>query len=335
MGFTKNTCEEFVEVLASKAPVPGGGGASALVGAVGMALGNMVGSLTVGKKKYADVEADIIALKEKATALQADFLRLVEKDAEVFEPLAKAYGMPRETEEEKAEKARVMAIVLKDACSVPMEIMEKCCEAIDVIEEFAAKGSALAISDAGVGVAFCKGALLGASLNVFINTKSMADKEYAAELNAKADKMIEDYSKKADAIFDAVKTHVNMPSEKRVLTFQGFDIVVPARMHPKQMTEEERKEGEGLQGIPYIFVKRHGAHYMEIHSNSGITRALNNLLEGLPDKLKHQEDVLETLKQRLHDVELDLQTPGETYAAEMQTLKERIEQINEELGLVA
>ena len=204
MGFTQNTCEEFVEVLASKAPVPGGGGASALVGAVGMALGNMVGSLTVGKKKYADVEADIIALKEKATALQDDFLRLVERDAEVFEPLAKAYGMPRETEEEKAKKARVMAIVLKDDCSVQMKKKKKCCEAIDVIEEFAAKGSALAISDAGVGVAFCKGALLGAALNVFINTKSMADKEYAAELNAKADKMIEDYSKKADEIFNAV-----------------------------------------------------------------------------------------------------------------------------------
>ena len=106
MGFTKSSCEEFVDVLASKAPVPGGGGASALVGAIGMALGNMVGSLTVGKKKYADVEADIIALKEKATALQADFLRLVEADAEAFEPLAKAYGMPRETEEEKAEKAK-------------------------------------------------------------------------------------------------------------------------------------------------------------------------------------------------------------------------------------
>ena len=201
MGFTKSSCEEFVDVLASKAPVPGGGGASALVGAIGMALGNMVGSLTVGKKKYADVEADIIALKEKATALQADFLRLVE-------PLAKAYGMPRETEEEKAEKARVMAIVLKDACAVPMEIMEKCCEAIDVIEEFAAKGSALAISDAGVGVTFCKAALLGASLNVFINTKSMADKEYAASLNEKADKMIADYSKKADEIFAAVNARL-------------------------------------------------------------------------------------------------------------------------------
>lgn len=208
MGFTKGTCEEFVDVLASKAPVPGGGGASALVGAIGMALGNMVGSLTVGKKKYADVEADIIALKEKATALQADFLRLVEADAEAFEPLAKAYGMPRETEEEKAEKARVMAIVLKDACAVPMEIMEKCCEAIDVIEEFAAKGSALAISDAGVGVVFCKAALLGASLNVFINTKSMADKEYAASLNEKADKMIADYSKKADEIFAAVNARL-------------------------------------------------------------------------------------------------------------------------------
>lgn len=208
MGFTKGTCEEFVDVLASKAPVPGGGGASALVGAIGMALGNMVGSLTVGKKKYADVEADIIAMKEKATALQADFLRLVEADAEAFEPLSKAYGMPRETEKEKAEKARVMAIVLKDACAVPMEIMEKCCEAIDVIEEFAAKGSALAISDAGVGVVFCKAALLGASLNVFINTKSMADKEYAASLNEKADKMIADYSKKADEIFAAVNARL-------------------------------------------------------------------------------------------------------------------------------
>ncbi len=208
MGFTKSSCEEFVDVLASKAPVPGGGGASALVGAVGMALGNMVGSLTVGKKKYADVEADIIALKEKATALQGEFLRLVEEDAKAFEPLSKAYGMPRATEEEKAEKARVMAIVLKEACAVPMEIMEKCCEAIDVIEEFAAKGSALAISDAGVGVVFCKAALLGASLNVFINTKSMEDKEYAASLNEKADKMITDYSKKADEIFAAVNARL-------------------------------------------------------------------------------------------------------------------------------
>ena len=93
----------------------------------------MVTNLTVGKKKYADVEEEMKELMAKATTLQDELLHLIERDAEVFEPLSKAYGMPRETEEEKAEKARVMEIVLKDACSVPMEIMEKCCEAIDLI----------------------------------------------------------------------------------------------------------------------------------------------------------------------------------------------------------
>ena len=204
MGFSTVPCNEFVEVLASKAPVPGGGGASALVGAIGTALGNMVGSLTVGKKKYADVEEEMWELKKKSDKLQEELLTLIERDAEVFEPLSKAYGMPRATEEEKAEKARVMEIVLKDACSVPMEIMEKCCEAIDIIVEFAAKGSALAISDAGVGVAFCKAALKGASLNVYINTKSMQNREYAEELNAKCDAMLEKYTKLADEVFDSV-----------------------------------------------------------------------------------------------------------------------------------
>lgn len=175
-----------------------------LVGAVGTALGNMVGALTVGKKKYADVEEEMKELMAKATTLQDELLHLIERDAEVFEPLSKAYGMPRETEEEKAEKARVMEIVLKDACSVPMEIMEKCCEAIDLIVEFAAKGSALAISDAGVGAAFCKAALEGASLNVYINTKSMKNREYAEELNKKCDEMLAVYTVKADEIFQNV-----------------------------------------------------------------------------------------------------------------------------------
>ena len=96
MAFTDDSCREFVEVLASKAPVPGGGGASALIGAIGTALGNMVGSLTVGKKKYADVEEDIIELKKKADKLQDELLALVAADAEVFEPLSKAYGMNNE-----------------------------------------------------------------------------------------------------------------------------------------------------------------------------------------------------------------------------------------------
>ena len=139
MGFSTMPCTDFVEVLGSKAPVPGGGGASALVGAIGTALGNMVGSLTVGKKKYADVEEEMIQLKAKCDVLQRELLALIERDAEVFEPLAKAYGMPKETDEEKAEKARVMAVVLKDACMVPMEIMEKCCEALELMQQFAAR----------------------------------------------------------------------------------------------------------------------------------------------------------------------------------------------------
>lgn len=204
MGFSTVPCDEFVTVLASKAPVPGGGGASALVGAVGTALGNMVGSLTVGKKKYVAVEEEMQELKAKADVLQKELLHLVERDAEVFEPLSKAYGMPKETEEEKAEKARVMEAALKEACSVPMEIMEKCCEAIDLLVEFAAKGSVLAISDAGVGAAFCKAALEGASLNVYINTKSMADREYAKSLNKKCDEMLEKYTKIAEDVFESV-----------------------------------------------------------------------------------------------------------------------------------
>ncbi|GHT70016.1 sugar ABC transporter substrate-binding protein [Spirochaetia bacterium] len=205
MGFAEKSCVDFVTVLASKEPVPGGGGASALVGAIGTALGNMVGSLTTGKKKYAEVEADIQRLKKESDRLQGEFLALIQRDAEVFEPLSRAYGLPKETEAEKAEKVRVMEAALKEACSVPLEIMEKCGEAIKVIEEFAAKGSRLALSDAGVGAAFCKAALAGASLNVYINTAAMTDKVYAAEINRKTDALLAEYGPLADRIFAGVK----------------------------------------------------------------------------------------------------------------------------------
>jgi len=148
VDFTQNSCREFVEVLASNAPVPGGGGAAALVGAIGTALGNMVGSLTVGKKKYADVEAEIIALKAKCDDLQKQLLDQVPADAEGFEPLAKAYGIPKDD----PNRDKVLEEATLVACKVPMRIMELCCEAIEAIAVFAAKGSRLAVSDAGCGV---------------------------------------------------------------------------------------------------------------------------------------------------------------------------------------
>ena len=198
---TELSCEEFVEILASKSPVPGGGGGAALVGALGTALGNMVGSLTVGNPKYADVESDIIKLNEEAQALEAQLIELIARDAIVFEPLSKAYGMPKSTDEEKAKKEEVMQACLKECVAVPLEIMEACVKAIDLHEQYAAKGTAIAISDVGCGVVACKAALQAASLNVFINTMSMTDRDYAESLNAKANSLTETYCAKADAIF--------------------------------------------------------------------------------------------------------------------------------------
>jgi methenyltetrahydrofolate cyclohydrolase len=200
MSFVTVSCTEFVDALASKAAVPGGGGASALVGAVGTALGSMVGNLTVGKKKYADVETEIYAIMDKAAVLQKELLHLVDEDAVVFEPLSKAYGIPKED----PNREKIMEEALKTACSVPMDIMRTCCKAIELHEELAAKGSALALSDVGVGVIFCKSALMGASLNVFINTKSMTDKAYAAKIEAEADGLLNKYCAQADKIYQSV-----------------------------------------------------------------------------------------------------------------------------------
>ncbi|MDR2481540.1 MAG: cyclodeaminase/cyclohydrolase family protein [Spirochaetaceae bacterium] len=206
MSISIKTIPDFVQILASKTPVPGGGGASALVGAIGTALGNMVGSLTVGKKKYAEVEVSIIQLQKSASKLQDDLLSLIDKDAEDFEPLSKAYGLPSNTEEEKAEKAKIMEKCLKDACATPFEIMKKCAESIKLCEEFAAKGSKLAVSDAGAGVILCKSALMAASLNVYINTKAMTDRAYANKLNEEADALLAEYEAAADSVFSKVKS---------------------------------------------------------------------------------------------------------------------------------
>jgi len=204
-SFAAMTCEEFLSRLASKAPVPGGGGASALVGAIGCALGNMVGSLTAGKKKYAAVEEDILRLNGEAEKLIAELTGLIEKDAAAFAPLAKAYGLPKDTEAEREEKSRVMEACLKDACSVPLEIMRACAKAVTLCGEYSEKGSVLALSDAGVGAAFCKAALQGASLNVFINTAAMSDRGFAAKVNAEAEALLAENTQKADRIFEAVK----------------------------------------------------------------------------------------------------------------------------------
>ena len=202
-NFKLQTCEDFIEVLASKAAVPGGGGAAALTGAIGIALGNMV-----GKKTYADVEGEIIECKKEADEIAKEFLELMDKDAEAFEPLSRAYGLPKSTPEEIAEKEEIMENALNVACGVPIEIMKTCARGIDLVEVFAAKGSRIALSDAGVGATLLKSAMQGASLNVYINTKSMKDRKRAEKLNQLADSLREEYEAKADRIFAEVSSRI-------------------------------------------------------------------------------------------------------------------------------
>lgn len=191
---------EFTVALASKSAVPGGGGASALVGAIGIALGDMVGELTVGKKKYADVEEDVRALMVRAQELRVKLLSCVNKDAKAFEPLSRAYGIPKDdpTRDEVMEKC------LRDAAGAPLEILDLCCEAIELQREFAAKGSVLAISDAATGVVFSLSAMYGAAVNVKVNTKSMKDRDYAEKINAHVDAQMAKYRPIAEQVYQDV-----------------------------------------------------------------------------------------------------------------------------------
>ena len=200
----QKTIEGFLEVLSSKEPIPCGGGASALAGALGNALGQMVANLTIGKKKYAQVEDEIKELAERMKGIQGQFTALADQDAKVFAPLAKCYSLPSGTEEEKAYKAEVMEARLLDASLVPMEIMEKASEMLEIMDILADKGSRMAVSDVGVGVQFIRTALLGAVMNVYINTKSMKNRDKAEEMNEKAERLIKEGTEAADRIYQKV-----------------------------------------------------------------------------------------------------------------------------------
>lgn len=204
MSYTTIPTSEFIDRLASGDAVPGGGGASALAGAIGVALGSMVCHLTEGKKKYAAVQEEIAELLEKTEALRADLLALVDGDAACFAPLAAAYRLPSETEEEKAYKAEVLEEATKEACTVPVAIMEKAVLAIDLHARLAEIGSRMAVSDVGVGVVMCKAALQGASLNVFINTRSLNDRVYAENTDRRVEQLLKYGCKRADEVYASV-----------------------------------------------------------------------------------------------------------------------------------
>ena len=204
MLFDGQSLVSMLDDLASSAPTPGGGGASAVGGALAAALGEMVANLTTGKKRYADVQERIDEIIAELGALRTRLLELVAADAAAFEPLSRAYGLPRESDEERARRDEIMEAALRAASVPPYKIMETLIEVIDRLEELARIGTRIAVSDAGVGAAFAGAALKGASLNVFINAKSMKDRAYADELCARTQELLDAGCKKADDTFQMV-----------------------------------------------------------------------------------------------------------------------------------
>lgn len=202
MDYTEHSCREFVSELASGSPVPGGGGAAAVAAALGTALGSMVGNLTLGKKKYADVEGEMRDLIGRCTRLQTELLDQVRADAEGFAPLAEAYRLRKD---EPGRDAILESATLK-ACEAPLRIMRLSCEAIEAMQDFAGKGSRLAVSDAGCGAALLSAALKAAALNVFINTKALRDREKAEEMNRECLSMLEKYGEAAEEIYRTVES---------------------------------------------------------------------------------------------------------------------------------
>lgn len=192
---------EFTSQLSSAAPVPGGGGASALMGAVSASLCSMVGNLTSGKKKYAEYQQDIEHIIADAVTLNEKMLSLIEKDAEAFEPLAKAYSIPKE----EPGRDEILEKALYEAAMAPLEIVKCSAEVSVLIKELVVKGSRLAISDVGVAASACEACAKGAAMNVYINTKLMKDRECAAKLNAETIALVDEVSAVSKVAYDEVK----------------------------------------------------------------------------------------------------------------------------------
>lgn len=198
------SCGDFAAVLASKSSVPGGGGAAALVGALGVALGSMVGNFTLGKKKYARYEADIQRVLEEGEALRQQLLALVDEDAAAFEPLSRAYAIPKDDPSHDA----VLEEATLNACKAPMEMVDRCGQAIDLLSELLEKGSVMLVSDVGCGALLCMAAMEAAAMNVYINTGSLLDREKARLMEAAVDRQRAEYGPKADAIVNAVQARI-------------------------------------------------------------------------------------------------------------------------------
>lgn len=177
--------ERFLTELASKAPIPGGGGAAALMGSLAAALGSMVGNLTTGKKKYEQYQQDIERILSVLQDSLWEIYEYIEKDAHAFEPLAKAYKIPRD----QPGREELMEEVTLQAAKVPLDLTKKLYGIIPLLEELEIKGSHLAISDVAVAASCLTSALESGVMNIYINTRSLKNRKLAEEINEEAKRM--------------------------------------------------------------------------------------------------------------------------------------------------
>lgn len=197
---TDQSLSRFTAELAGRAPVPGGGGAAALMGALAVSLCAMAGNLTVGKKKYAAYEADQKRMIDRAEALRARFLALIEADAEAFEPLSRAYSLPKDA----PDYAETMTAATLRAARAPFDMLACCAEAIGLLEEMLPKCSRLMVSDVGCGALAAEAAMRSAWLNVIINTRSLPENPEAASLEREGAALLETWLPRALAVSEEV-----------------------------------------------------------------------------------------------------------------------------------
>ncbi len=203
MNLNKNL-QEYFDELSSSSPTPGGGNVAALCGALASSLGTMVCNLTIGKKKYADVEQEMISLKNKLEIYQKEFSELALKDNEAFDKVMEAFKLPKESEQEKEVRNSKIEEATINAAEVPSEVMRKCYELLPLLKTIADKGNKNSLSDAGVAIALTRTSVQGAYLNVLINCSSLNNQTIAEEIRKRANIIFEEIDKRSAQMLEII-----------------------------------------------------------------------------------------------------------------------------------
>ena len=204
--FKEQQLQTFLDQLASSASTPGGGSAAAIMGAMGAALVSMVANLTVGKKKYEDVQEEMQGFLDQSEALRERLTGMIQADVDVFDKVMAAYGMARETDEEKSLRSRTIQAALKEATDVPLACAQLCADVIELCRPVAEKGNLNVISDAGVAVLAAHAALRSAALNVYINIGGIRDTDFANDRREKLEFVLSGAGVATETVYELVKS---------------------------------------------------------------------------------------------------------------------------------